>query len=437
MSFGSLTLGDSNALLYDTRENRTKTAVTAVLKGTPVTTLLRSYDSRKETASEENCTIWQAGRATSATKMAFKPIQIGQSVYLDEGAGKYNPAPIVLDEAVQNEWPGREVGVFVSIGTGKRPATSNIPQQEWWEGFLGGSMGAFAEARRRLISKLEACEDTHQDMLHKHLHERGVNPDNYYRLNVEIGVGDYGMNEWAKLSEISTNTRIFLARREIETLNQNAAQKMAKIHFAKVRYERAEARGEALAATREQRFSWEERDPFDRPLPPATTNSYAVELPGDDSYYQTQGFRPGAQHYEHRPSIAEQKYVVVAGDYHAPQAPPQRTPPQRPAQTGSNPNSSPYQSPVYPGQLRPSPDNPYVNRDPSPHSHERPSPPPLPPKTPIDHPGQMSPASSDAPPANGPRTFMNMGDLGRRLPYPDVDGPPPAVNTANKPQLSR
>jgi len=30
-----------------------------------------------------------------------------------------------------------------------------------------------------------------------------------------------------------------------------------------------------------------------------------------------------------------------------------------------------------------------------------------------------------------------MGELGRRLPYPDVEGPPPAVNLAGKPTLSR
>ena len=63
LSFGSLALGNPNALLYDTREHRTKMAVTAVLRGTRVTTLLRSYDSRKEPAPDVNCSVWQAGRA--------------------------------------------------------------------------------------------------------------------------------------------------------------------------------------------------------------------------------------------------------------------------------------------------------------------------------------------------------------------------------------
>ncbi|KAF5015664.1 hypothetical protein F66182_12918 [Fusarium sp. NRRL 66182] len=110
--------GNPDAALYDNREFRTKTAVTAVYKGSRANTppvLLRSYDSRREPPPEFECTIWQAGRATSATGLAFKPIQIGQYVFIDEGSGNFNPAPQALDEAVVNEWPGRELGVFVSV----------------------------------------------------------------------------------------------------------------------------------------------------------------------------------------------------------------------------------------------------------------------------------------------------------------------------------
>jgi thymidine phosphorylase len=102
---------------------------------------------------------------------------------------------LVLDEACVNEWPGRDVGIFVSIGTGKRPGGTNNRQVEWYEGFIGGTMGNFAEARRRLIAKIEGCEDTHQQMLSSFLQKRGVPVANYVRLNVEVGVGDFGMNE--------------------------------------------------------------------------------------------------------------------------------------------------------------------------------------------------------------------------------------------------
>ena len=190
--------------------------------------LLRSYDSRKEPAPEFNCAIWQAGRATCATGLAFKPIQIGQSIFIDEGNGKFNPSPQLLDEACLNEWPGRDVGVFVSIGTGKRPKGTDQQQSQWWESFVGGAMGDFAEAKRRLLSKIEGCEATHQYMMREHLSKRQVNNDNYYRLNVEVGVGEFGMNEWHRLSDISANTRMYLNRSEVQSMNHDASLKMGK-----------------------------------------------------------------------------------------------------------------------------------------------------------------------------------------------------------------
>nr|POE74389.1 phospholipase a i [Quercus suber] len=452
--FGSLRWGDANALLYDARENRTKTAVTAVLKGTPHNVFLRSYDSRKETAPDVNCTIWQAGRATAATALAFKPIQIGQSIYLDEGAGQFNPSPLVLDEAVRTEWPGREVGVFMSIGTGKRPAGTNNRQSEWWEGVLGGGiMGDYAEARRRLISKLEACEDSHQYMLREHLTTRGVDRDNYYRLNVEIGVGEFGMNEWARLAEISSNTRIYLAKDDVTAMAQSAAAKMAKIHFAKVRQDRAEARKREGQPARD---SWQ--NPWEQPLPtsappPPPSNPMAVELPGDE------GFRPGSQNYEHRPSIADQKYTVISdspvqseyresnNDYDQPASPQNGSFP-RPATRGSGPHSPPPSHPLQPIQSlhHQTQRQQYASNNPSPRPsgdfQHPPSPPPLPPKTPLQ--SSESPRSSslagNSPNRNQryhqpPKTFTNMGDLGRRLPYPDIEGPPPPVNPASKPQI--
>lgn len=227
--------GNPNASLYDDREHRTKTAVTAVYKGTDPKKgsgiLLRSYDSRREPPPEYNCTIWQAGRATSATGLAFKPISIGQNVFIDEGAGKYNPSPQVLEEAIVNEYPGRELGIFVSVGTGKRPGGTNHNQHEWWEGFIGGSVGSFAEARRRLIAKIEACEDTHMQMMNVELPKHKIPRENYARLNVEVGVGEFGMNEWDRLSDMTIGTRRYLKKEDTQEIVQNAAYRLAKIHL--------------------------------------------------------------------------------------------------------------------------------------------------------------------------------------------------------------
>lgn len=273
--------GNPNALLYDTRERRTKTAVTAIYRGTrqgSPPALLRSYDSRKETAPEEKCTIWQAGRATCAFSVGFKPIQIGQSIFIDEGAGKYNPAPVALDEAVINEWPGREVGVFVSVGTGKRPTGPGSLQHLWWESFVSPAIGDFAECRRRLVTKIEGCEQTHQEMLHRILAERGVNPENYYRLNVEIGVGEFAINEWNRLAEISINTCLYLSQQRIQDINVGAATKLARILRQIQQWDRAIASGQVPDLSF-PRNSWEYQS--ESKLEPMSVSG-AIELPAND-----------------------------------------------------------------------------------------------------------------------------------------------------------
>ena len=499
--YGSLKWGNANALLYDARENRTKTAVTAMFAGkrsSGSAVMLRSYDSRKEPASDVNCSIWQAGRATSATGLAFKPIQIGQSIYHDEGSGKFNPAPQVLDEAVINEWPGREVGVFVSIGTGKRPAGTSEKQSEWWEGFMGGTIGNFADARRRLISKIEGCETTHEYMMHEHLSARQVNPENYYRLNVEVGVGEFGMNEWDRLSDISTGTRMYLGKSDVQSINLGASAKLARVHFAKKRLERT-----ARSQSQGGRLSWQNgqeqiatSNPQQMSLP---SNPMAVELPGSEPYFSPQSVP--RRSYDHRPSMADMKYTVVTSD-EFPQVvngsprPDDGNTATTPTQLSYSQSHNSHQSngyaqnngfhgrsvsaatstyshhlnsPTYPpprhsgDSYSPPPLAPLSAPPPPPVASGYPTgPPPLPPKTPLPYPDDdISPVSAGTQPSprlgsGGPATFMNMGDLRRNLPYPvgqgvDQDGygaygsvpgaddgaPPPSVNMRSKPTISR
>ncbi|KAL5348595.1 hypothetical protein ACLOAV_006012 [Pseudogymnoascus australis] len=262
--------GDANALLYDMRENRTKTLPKHAQGRTPA--LLRSYDSRKEPAPEFNCTIWQAGRATSATGLAFKPIQIGQSVFIDESHGRFNPSPVALDEVTLNEYPGRPVGTFVSIGTGKRPSNTDATSHLWYDDFLGD----FAEARRRLIAKIEGCETTHLSMPGL-LAARNVEIDAYIRLNVEVGVGDFGMNEWARLADISTSTRRYLARPDVQAMSLNAATRLARIYLTRLR-------GRDPAAPPPPPLVPPPRDPRRVTLqnvPEAPYPSFAAELPAE------------------------------------------------------------------------------------------------------------------------------------------------------------
>ncbi|KAG9232886.1 acyl transferase/acyl hydrolase/lysophospholipase [Amylocarpus encephaloides] len=428
--------GNANASLYDNRENRTKTAVTAVYQGTVkggAPAVLRSYDSRKEPPPEFDCKIWEAGRATSAAGLAFKPIQIGQSVFIDEGAGHFNPAPIALDEACVNEWPGRDVGVFVSIGTGKRPSGSDQNSHLWYEGF----MGDFAEARRRLISKIEGCEETHQYMVREGLSKRGVNIENYYRLNVEIGVGEFGMNEWNRLADISTNTRRYLAKGNSQDMVAGAAYKLAKIYRAKLRFENeglgslptgsgGGAAGvykslpdvpEAYAGAVELPAAFPvmpQRIPPPRPSYESGRND-ALEVPRQSqtpspriSLDNQPRYHGGTPNF-HSPKVSAHSIVSENGDKFTVHNP---TPGEYHTASGNDkiaimgPDEAPRMQPLTIKQLQ---------------SSGRVEPPPLPPKTPIQD----------------PSTMMGRGKGAPALPYPVDDGLPPTVNMARKPDYRR
>ncbi|KAH6962264.1 acyl transferase/acyl hydrolase/lysophospholipase [Ilyonectria sp. MPI-CAGE-AT-0026] len=422
--------GDPNARLYDSRENRTKTAVTAVYKGSPrgsPPAVLRSYDSRREPPPEFDCKIWQAGRATCAIGLAFKPIQIGQSVFHDDGVGTFNPSPEALDEAVVNEWPGREVGVFVSIGTGRRPRGSDANSQMWYEGFLGD----FAEARRRLISKIEGCEKIHEYMVREHLSKRGVNVENYYRLNVEIGVGEFGMNEWNRLGDISTGTRRYMAKEAEQKMIRGVTTKLAKIYRAKMRFERA-ARGvpelvKSTSTTFESPLAVELPGDFPMtvPLPHSPPSRSSFES-GSDSLHIHNGYAsPRSSNERIRPSTGNSGGSPPPGQRPRPSAPSASAPSLQHNGPDHLTVSAPTPSQYWDGsgsdlisitspdeQPRPSSSSKQAGPPPT-----RIEPPPLPPKTPLPESQQ---GGRRPPPAITP-------------PYPLDDEEPPPVNMARKP----
>jgi hypothetical protein len=411
--------------------------VTAVYKGTSPGSppaLLRSYDSRREIAPEFDCSIWQAGRATSATGLAFKPIQIGQSVFIDEGHGKFNPAPIVLDEASLNEWPGREIGVFVSIGTGKRPSGTDHNKNLWYDDFLGD----FAEARKRLVAKIEGCEETHQFMMKEYLSKRGVLPDNYYRLNVEIGVGEFGMNEWNRLADISTSTRRYLGKRDVEKQNMDAAAKLARIYLSKMRHE---GRSKGAPPAHGQLSNVPEAYPLmavelPAEVPPSSYTPPKRSNPPRPSYdSETLGIPlrdspRTSDEYRRQPSLASTASVDASP----------RTRPAR-ADGGDRfvshaPTPSQYRTAGGQNKIA------IMGLDefPRPPLQQRPqTPPPLPPKTPIPESASVRREGEEREERNARREDRRerrqLGSQNAIIPpYPLDDGPPPAVNYARKPE---
>ncbi len=408
-------------------------------KGTPRggdPAVLRSYDSRREPAPEYDCKIWEAGRATCAIGLAFKPIRIGQSIFHDDGAGTFNPSPFALDEATVNEWPGRDVGVFISVGTGKRPRGTDQNSHVWYEGF----MGEFAEARKKLIAKIEGCEVIHERMKKDYLMRRGVNIENYYRLNVEIGVGDFGMNEWHRLGEISTGTRRYLSRDAEQKMVQASSAKLAKIHRAHLRWERMSNASETVSNN----------------IMPSISMPLAVELPGDFPLMPTihssppsrQSYDSGLDHLSLPGSNLTQS-PRSSGERIPPHSSHSRShsspPPQaaRPVRKSDppTPNDEPDRLVVTaptPAQYRTAAGSDKIaimsadehpRRQPKDsashlavrqHQPHRIEPPPLPPKTPL-------PESQSAA-GRRPLTASSLP------PYPlDDDEPPPVVNMARKP----
>jgi len=428
----------------------TDSAVTATYRGTTqkgqAPAFLRSYDSRKEPSPEHNCKIWEAGRATAAIGLAFKAIQVGQSWFHDDGAGQFNPSPFVLDEACVNEWPGREVGVFVSVGTGKRPSGSDQNQHLWYEGF----MGEFAEARRRLISKIEGCEETHQYMKREGLAKRGVNIENYYRFNVEIGVGEFGMNEWNRLADISTGTRQYLGKAQVQKMNIEAASKLAKILRAKARFEREQAgdfSGTTISSSSGNRHSFY-KDLADVPEAYPT----AIELPAEIVPLQPRSSPPLRPSYESgRNDNLEVPSQLLPG---SPRSSGELNPPQRNTNNPSSPTieiSNPDRfvtSAPTPTQYRtaggadkiaimsedefPRPPPPVPTQ-----GRGRVEPPPLPPKTPIQSMSDIHPALRGGSVDLG-MGYGRSGGNGQRisLPYPDDGEGPPKVNMSRKPNFN-
>ena len=304
----------------------------------------------------------------------------------------YNPAPQVLEEAVINEWPGQQVGLFLSIGTGKRPSGTQHMQSEWWEGFAGG-LSSFAEAKRKLIAKIEGCEKTHREMLSTHLPKRGIKLENYLRMNVEVGVGEFGMNEWNRLADISNSTQSYLNTPSVKVMLHNGAKEMAKV--------------EAMRQIQKDRIHTA-NDSFNQSMSAfqSPSDPNAIELPSqlESPHVSHPSDRTGSSqpsHYSYIQSPGpDDKFTVIAGD-EFPQAVDEFT--ERP----------PYEKP-YRGS----------------NEYRRTEAPPLPPKTPI---------GAYGPPGNRRQHSQPGGHQppGGPLPYPDTDGPPPAVNMARKPEYVR
>ncbi|KAH8684316.1 acyl transferase/acyl hydrolase/lysophospholipase [Tricladium varicosporioides] len=155
-----------------------------------------------------NCTIWEAGRATSAAPTFFKRIKIGdpelKEEFIDAGMGCNNPVRYLIEEAQREFGPTKEVSCIISIGTGK-PKVTGFDAPGLFQRALPLDL---AKALVRMATDSEAEAET--------MKARCQNcPGLYHRLNVERGLEEVSLEEWDKLGDVKTHTMAYLRGHDI------------------------------------------------------------------------------------------------------------------------------------------------------------------------------------------------------------------------------
>ncbi|KEP52390.1 kinesin light chain [Rhizoctonia solani 123E] len=197
--------GDPNESMLEHQQTieQCKTLVFAMSKHNmraAIPTAFRSYPVASNTGP--NCPIWQTLCATVAHPDLFKSFDIGDPPlnrsFVDAGVGCNNPLAHVLTE-VKALYPDRYVSSITSIGTG-HTRTIQIPNTSLLRHLLPipaiVAMKAIATDTERVA----------EDMARRFNSTNGV----YFRLNVDQGMQDVGMDGWEQLSEVLEHTSAYM-----------------------------------------------------------------------------------------------------------------------------------------------------------------------------------------------------------------------------------
>ncbi|ROV91855.1 hypothetical protein VMCG_09166 [Cytospora schulzeri] len=187
-------LGDEDAPLYQ-KTSRCKVFVCTSLSNSE-TVRLRSYDSKFE--DHIRCTVWEAGRATSAAPSFFDPITFSNGIVFRDGALQANNPVYELMQEAMNEFPSQEIDTIVSIGTGV-PASINMSNGLH---SVAKACGKIATDTERIAKKFEAdyCMSGRQF------------EGKYFRFNVTKGVEGVRLEEWQKTDIMMSSTLSYLGQ---------------------------------------------------------------------------------------------------------------------------------------------------------------------------------------------------------------------------------
>ena len=164
-------------------------------------TLFRTYEVVKNKTF--NCTIWEAGLATSAAPTFFRLIEIGEPGakigYLDAGLGYNNPIELLIDEAQREFGKDRSVACIVSLGTGETDA-SDYERPDTFEKIVPV----------KLIKMLEKITTNAGAVAQRYERKFEDVPNTYFRLNVQRSLGQMALDEWQKLGNVALLTTGYL-----------------------------------------------------------------------------------------------------------------------------------------------------------------------------------------------------------------------------------
>ncbi|OXV08909.1 hypothetical protein Egran_03325, partial [Elaphomyces granulatus] len=165
--------------------------------------LFRTYTTAKavDTLGISNCTIWQAGRATSAAPTFFDPIKIGHQLFIDGATGRNNPVEEVLAQA-KLIWSDAEhrIQCIISIGTG-------VPDLK----DFGDNLKKVIDTLKDIATETEATERRFSRD-HEYLGVGG----RYFRYNVQQGLENVGLDEYREVPRIQVATKHYLELPQME-----------------------------------------------------------------------------------------------------------------------------------------------------------------------------------------------------------------------------
>jgi hypothetical protein len=134
-------------------------------------------------------------RATTAATFYFEPQIIDEEEYCDGGAGVNNPTLRAHNELISLHT--QSTRVIASFGTGKPKRGTIFRERKWHRLHLGQAIAGMNRALKTAKASLTECEETHAEVqARQNILLNGPAPFDYFRFNVENGLGKVKLNEW-------------------------------------------------------------------------------------------------------------------------------------------------------------------------------------------------------------------------------------------------